>query len=426
MKFCRDGIATVFIIMLTACAGVDPSPYGKLLSTPTVIGTETTQNLDDITIANHLVGLPGAAQCDVTVSQIVYMTSGVQPGELTNASAAVLVPSGANCPGPFPLIAFARATVTETASQCRLDESSTEMLMTFFAAQGYAVVATDFLGYAESTYPYHPYTHAPTEASSIIDSIRATREAAPALGLKLNNKIMLSGYSQGGQASMATQREIEQALSGEFNVVAAAHLAGPYNISGALVAGAKNPINGVQSIVPFQIASYQKIYGNAYANTSDVFQPAYAGFIADAVSHAAPRSNRNRNAARRHSGPGPGCDVSSDIYSDLGTDPTTPPSSTSRQDTLTGIHRADNAMRRFRRSHGEFRHQRTDCVQRLYQPGIDQRFDPRCRCGDSGEILHHAGSHGLQPGVSRSARTAVLPTGGTTVFRPIPLDEGSG
>ena len=234
MKFCRDGIATVFIIMLTACAGVDPSPYGKLLSTPTVIGTETTQNLDDITIANDLVGLPGAAQCDVTVSQIVYMTSGVHPGELTNASAAVLVPSGANCPGPFPLIAFGRATVMEKMqANADLTNPSTEMLMTFFAAQGYAVVATDFLGYAASTYPYHPYTHAPTEASSIIDSIRATREAAPALGLKLNNKIMLSGYSQGGQASMATQREIEQALSGEFNVVAAAHLAGPYNISGS-------------------------------------------------------------------------------------------------------------------------------------------------------------------------------------------------
>ena len=294
MKFCRDGIATVFIIMLTACAGVDPSPYGKLLSTPTVIGTETTQNLDDITIANDLVGLPGAAQCDVTVSQIVYMTSGVHPGELTNASAAVLVPSGANCPGPFPLIAFGRATVMEKMqANADLTNPSTEMLMTFFAAQGYAVVATDFLGYAASTYPYHPYTHAPTEASSIIDSIRATREAAPALGLKLNNKIMLSGYSQGGQASMATQREIEQALSGEFNVVAAAHLAGPYNISGALVAGAKNPINGVQSIVPFQIASYQKIYGNAYVATSDVFQPAYAGFIADLFPTLLPAATVN-------------------------------------------------------------------------------------------------------------------------------------
>jgi hypothetical protein len=36
----------------------------------------------------------------------------------------------------------------------------------------------------------------------------------------------------------------------------------------------------VQSIVPFQIVSYQNIYGNAYAQTSDVFNPPYDSYIA--------------------------------------------------------------------------------------------------------------------------------------------------
>jgi hypothetical protein len=77
---------------------------------------------------------------------------GVQRGELTNASAAVLVLSGPNYPGSFPLIAFARATVTEKMqANADLTNPSTQMLMTFFAAQGYAVVATDFLGYVESS-----------------------------------------------------------------------------------------------------------------------------------------------------------------------------------------------------------------------------------------------------------------------------------
>jgi pimeloyl-ACP methyl ester carboxylesterase len=294
MKLCNCGIAIVFSWVLVGCSSVDPSPYGKLLSFPTVVGTETTTQLDDLTKANNLVGLPGAAHCNVTVAQIVYVTAGVQPGEITNASAAVLVPSGPNCPGPFPLIAFGRPTITEKMeANANLTNEFTEMEMTFFAAQGYAVVATDFLGYVESNYPYHPYTHAPTEASSMIDSIRAVREAAPTLGLKLSKKIMLSGYSQGGQASMATQREIEKELSGEFHVVAAAHLAGPYNISGALINGAKNPINGVQSIVPFQITSYQKIYGNAYTSTSEVFQAPYASFIADLFPTLLPAATIN-------------------------------------------------------------------------------------------------------------------------------------
>jgi len=116
MKLCQYGIAMVFIVMLTGCAGVDPSPYGKLLSTPTVVGTDTATDLDDLTELSHLVGLPGAARCNVTVAQIVYTTSGVQPGEMTDASAAVLVQSGPNCPGPYPLIAFGRATMME---KCR-------------------------------------------------------------------------------------------------------------------------------------------------------------------------------------------------------------------------------------------------------------------------------------------------------------------
>ncbi|HEX4283761.1 MAG TPA: alpha/beta fold hydrolase [Terracidiphilus sp.] len=294
MKVCLYGIAMACIAMLTGCGGVAPNLYGKLLSAPTVVGTDTTTDLDHLTEQNDLVGLPGVARCNVTVAQIVYTTSGVQPGERTDASAAVLIPSGPNCPGPYPLIAFGRATVTEKLqANADLTNPTTQLIMTFFAAQGYAVVATDFLGYARSSYAYHPYTHAPTEASSIIDSIRAAREAAPALGLKLNGKIMVSGYSQGGQAAMATQRAIEQASTAEFDVVAAAHLAGPYNISGALVGGAKNPINGVQSIVPFQIASYQKIYGNMYAAPSDVFQPAYAGFIADLFPTLLPTATVN-------------------------------------------------------------------------------------------------------------------------------------
>src|ERR1035437_2654049 len=139
---------------------------------------------------------------------------------MSNASGAVLVPSGAGCPGPFPLVAYAKGTdVQKPRTLANLQDSETFVLMAFYAAQGYAVVATDYLGYALSTYPYHPYLHADTAASMVIDSIRAARNAAPALGLALNGKVMLTGFSQGGHAAMATQRAIEQQNSGEFNLV---------------------------------------------------------------------------------------------------------------------------------------------------------------------------------------------------------------
>jgi pimeloyl-ACP methyl ester carboxylesterase len=282
MKCSSYALAILLSVTLTACGGSGDSPQGKLLAAPNVIATVSTTQLDAITAGSGLQPLTGKANCDVTMAQINYQTSGAQPWELSNASAAVLIPGGANCPGPFPLIAFARGTNLEKShTNADPTDPTAEILMNFFAAQGYAVVATDYLGYALSNYPYHPYMHADSEASAVIDSIRATRLAASSLGLTLNGKVMVSGYSQGGHAAMATQRAIERENSGEFNLVASAPLAGPYNVSGALIDGATNPIMGAQEFVPFQITAYQKIYGNVYRQTSDIFNAPYDGYIAN-------------------------------------------------------------------------------------------------------------------------------------------------
>ena len=283
MKFWKYGLTLMAGLMMVAVAAWggnngNTGPRGKLIGTPKVIGsTLTAAQLD---AANGFQELTGKAKCNVTVVQINYQTPGAQPGEMTNASAAVLVPGGPDCPGPFPLIAFGRGTQLEKAyTNADPHNAETLLLMTFFASQGYAVVATDYLGYALSKYPYHPYMHADTEASAIIDSIRATRNAASSLGLTLNGKIMIAGYSQGGHAAMAAQRAIERDNSGEFNVVAAALLAGPYNVSQALIDGVTHPILGEQYFVPFQITAWQKVYGNLYNKASDVFNSPYDGFI---------------------------------------------------------------------------------------------------------------------------------------------------
>jgi hypothetical protein len=270
------------LFSLLGCGTSAHSTRGSLIGVPMARAVQTAAQLD-ATVATlpALKSLTGTAQCDVTVTQINYQTTGVGRGEMSNASAAVLVPSGANCPpGPYPLIAYARGTAADKA-HTNADASlpETQVLMAIYAAHGYVVVATDYLGYALSGYPYHPYMHADTEASAVIDSIRAARNAAPALGLALDGKVMLSGFSQGGHAAMAAQRAIEQQDTGEFNLVAAAHLAGPYAVSRSLIDGVSHPIGGVQALVPFQITSWQRIYGDVYAKASDVFNAPYDGVI---------------------------------------------------------------------------------------------------------------------------------------------------
>jgi len=175
-------------------------------------------------------------------------------------------------------VAYSRGTdLSKTRTMANPQDGETLMLAAFYAAQGYSVVATDYLGYAQSTYPFHPYLHADSEATSVIDSVRAARIAVKPVDVTLSGKVMFSGYSQGGHASMASQRAAESNYGSEFNVVASAHLAGPYNLAGSMKV--PDAIAGYQFFVPFIITAWQKVYGNVYAKPQDAFKAPYSDWI---------------------------------------------------------------------------------------------------------------------------------------------------
>lgn len=260
--------------LLAACGGGDSGPdRGSLKEAPVTVTTLTAAQVDAGTSASGLQAISGKAKCDVRVVALNYNTIGVN-NESTNASGVMLVPTGA-CTGPMPLIAYAKGTdVQKPRTLANPQDAETFMLAAMYAAQGYVVVASDYLGFAKSAYAYHPYLHADSEASTVIDSIRAARKAAGETGVNLSGKVMLTGYSQGGHSSMAAHRAIERDNAGEIGVVAGAHLAGPYNLSGSL----KIPtaIAGYQFFVPYIVTSWQKVYGNVYTSVSQVFKAPYA------------------------------------------------------------------------------------------------------------------------------------------------------
>jgi pimeloyl-ACP methyl ester carboxylesterase len=258
---------------LTGCGGDDNPARGSLIDPPVVLATLPKAAID----AGPLKSLTGAAKCDVKVVSLNYNTIGVS-GELSNASGVMLVPSGTDCTAPTGLVAYAKGTdVQKLRTLANPADGETLLLAAMYAAQGYAVVATDYLGFAKSTYSYHPYLHADSEASSVIDSIRAARNAASGVGSTLSGKVMLTGYSQGGHSSMAAHRAIERDGGGEINVVAGAHLAGPYNLSGSLKSNAV--IAGYQFFVPYLVTAWQRVYGTVYSKVGDAFKSPYDGYI---------------------------------------------------------------------------------------------------------------------------------------------------
>jgi pimeloyl-ACP methyl ester carboxylesterase len=265
-------------VMLTACGGSDNGDNrGALLETPQLLATVTAAQVDAGTASAGLQPLSGKAKCDVQIISLNYATVGVNQ-EQTNSSGVMLVPAGTCASNSLPLVAYAKGTdVQKPRTLANPNDPETFLLMAMYAAQGYAVVATDYLGFAKSTYSYHPYLHADSEASSVIDSIRAARRTASSRNINLSGKVMLTGYSQGGHSSFAAQRAIERDLAGEIGVVAGAHLAGPYNLSGSFKL--TDAIAGYQFFVPYLVTSWQKVYGNIYSNVTQAFKAPYSNYI---------------------------------------------------------------------------------------------------------------------------------------------------
>ena len=285
MKLLQLSAVAAAAALLVACGGSDDDSgpkRGDLIDPARVVGALTPAQIDAATASSGLQALTGTARCGVKILLLNYVTVGAKGEKGANASGALLVPTGplgSDCATkPTPLVAYSRGTdLSKTRTMANPQDGETLMLAAFYAAQGYSVVATDYLGYAQSTYPFHPYLHADSEATSVIDSVRAARIAVKPVDVALSGKVMFSGYSQGGHASMASQRAAESNYGSEFNVVASAHLAGPYNMAGSMKV--PDAIAGYQFFVPFIITAWQKVYGNVYAKPQDAFKSPYSDWI---------------------------------------------------------------------------------------------------------------------------------------------------
>lgn len=262
-----------------------PSSSGTLnpskLISYQLIQSNTRQTIDSDMQSRGLTELSGLAECDVKLYQIVYVSEGVN-GEPVELSAAVSVPDGLGCEGPYPLLASGHGTRTLSSHT----EANVDAIMldhAFFASHGYVMVNPDYIGLGLSDYDYHPYVHRDTEAQSMIDSILAAQEMSKIedLSIELSGKVMVKGYSQGGHTAMATQRAIEANYLDEINLVATAPMSGPYALEETLLEGMNPAIPniGSGSIFSYIIQSYQNVYGNIYTEVSDIFLDDYVDIV---------------------------------------------------------------------------------------------------------------------------------------------------
>jgi dienelactone hydrolase len=292
-------ISFVSALLVLAACGTD-SPTSTIDTISTARGTLVENppfriaSLDATTLAaelgassagQQLLQVTGAPSCGVDFNYMHYWTVGGN-NEAVSASGALMVPTGAApaCSGPRPILLYGHGVwVDKTLNIADITDPNNDegaLIAAMFAAQGYIVVAPNYVGYDTSNAAYHPFLNADAQSKDMIDALTAARKALGhvlAAATTDNGKLFIAGYSQGGFVAMATEKALEAAgtpvtAGGTMSGLYAPAATADYVFTGHV--GLRAPL-----YYPMLVTSYQRAYGNVYVpngQPGDFYEEPYA------------------------------------------------------------------------------------------------------------------------------------------------------
>lgn len=254
-------------VTIALCTNLFSQPF--LIST-TYIKTYTKTQLDSLLDANGIPSNLVNSQFAIKMYKLDYLCKNAFDS-LVTASGLLVVPQD-TC--AFPICVYNHGTLSKKSEAPSNLFGAESFIGMSLASTGYVSIMPDYLGLGDGA-GLHPYQHAKTEAYSNIYMLKALKEYCASNNINLSNQLFLMGYSQGGHASMATQRMIEQNYNTEFTVSACAPMSGAYDMSGIMldVLVGNNPTSTPASF-PYIVLSWNPIY-HGYTNISNVFKAPY-------------------------------------------------------------------------------------------------------------------------------------------------------
>lgn len=255
-------LVILFIVSLASCGdsssstGTTQADQTRLLSGSS-LGTSSTSDINATISGLSSFGLSNiSAAYNVDMYRLTYTTLD-NDGETIIVSGLLAVPQKGGATSPLLGLQHGTIFLDDAAPT---NNAAANHIAVISASLGYVVAAADYIGYGESSATLHPYIHAKTLAQTTIDMLRAARTYASTNSILLNDQLFLAGYSEGGYATLAAQKEIEQELSGEFTITASLPGAGPYNMTSLASTIVGNATIPVPAYVGFLMKSYDTYY----------------------------------------------------------------------------------------------------------------------------------------------------------------------
>lgn len=268
----------IFIFLLFFQFGSLKSEAGQLID----YNHQTTMTQDDINLILWFAGFDPVADYSISAYDIYYESHSVS-GTVDTLSGLVIIPHSST--EAFPILTYQHGTVILDSQAPSITGISADNLEIFLislitAPSGFITVIPDYTGIGDPD-KYHPYIIANSHTQALVNMIRSVKQLSIELegndGFQFNDQLFLAGYSDGGYATLASQKGIQIDYSDELSVTASFPMAGPYDLSGTMVDYFLSEPEYTQPYyVPYVLTSHLWYYQGLDVDFSEYFEPFWA------------------------------------------------------------------------------------------------------------------------------------------------------
>ena len=243
---------------------------------------QTTMTVEDINIILWFAGFDPVADYSISAYDIHYESHSVS-GTVDTLSGLVIIPHSST--EAFPILTYQHGTVildSQAPSITGISADNVEILFISLitAPSGFITVIPDYTGIGDPD-KYHPYIIANSHTQALVNMIRGVKQLSIELEgndeFQFNDQLFLAGYSDGGYATLASQKGIQIDYSDELSVTASFPMAGPYDLSGTMVDYFFSEPEYTQPYyVPYVLTSHLWYYQGLDVDFAEYFEPFWA------------------------------------------------------------------------------------------------------------------------------------------------------